>query len=48
MAGLNANVSLLELRNQVTDWISLREGPIGKPRGNLTVETRRDGLRLSP
>jgi hypothetical protein len=48
VAGLDANVSLLELRNQVTDWISLREGPIGKPRGNLTVETRRDGLRLSP
>ena len=48
VAGLNANVSLLELRNQVTDWISLREGPIGKPRGDLTVETRRDGLGLPP
>jgi len=48
VAGLDANVNLLELRNQVTDWLSLREGPIGKPRGNLTVETRRDGLELSP
>jgi len=48
VAGLDANVSLLELRAQVTDWISLREGPIGKPRGNLTVETRRDGLGLPP
>ncbi|HZJ53667.1 MAG TPA: serine/threonine-protein kinase [Myxococcaceae bacterium] len=48
VAGLNANVSLLELRAQVNDWISLREGPVGKPRGNLTVETRRDGLGLPP
>jgi hypothetical protein len=48
VAGLDANVNLLELRNQVTDWISLREGPVGKPRGNLTVETRRDGLRQAP
>jgi Protein kinase domain len=42
------NQSMRELRNEVSDWLSVREGPILKPRGNLTVETRRDGLRLDP
>jgi Protein kinase domain len=37
-----------ELRDAVDDWLSAREAPVIKPRGNLTVETRRDGLGLPP
>ena len=48
VAGLNANVSLLELRNQVNDWISLREGPGGKPRNNLTADPRSDAVGMRP
>ena len=40
------DVSVLELRDQVNDWISVREGPIGKP-GHL-VGTNRAELKLDP
>jgi IS5 family transposase len=39
--------TVLELRDAVNDWISMREGPISKPRGHL-LGVRRDQLRLAP
>jgi hypothetical protein len=47
VAARDTNVSVLELREAVNDWISVREGPIGKPRANL-VGTNRAELRLAP
>ena len=37
---------MLELRAAVNDWITVREGPIGKP-GHL-VGTNRAEMRLAP
>jgi hypothetical protein len=42
----DTDVSVLELREAVNDWISSREGPIGKP-GHL-VGTNRAQLKLAP
>ena len=47
VADRDTDMSVLELREAVNDWISVREGPIGKPRGNL-VGTNRAQLKLSP
>ena len=42
----DTNVSVIELREAVNDWISVREGPIGKP-GRL-VGTNGAELQLAP
>ena len=42
----DTNVSVIELREAVNDWISVREGPIGKP-GRL-VGTNGVELKLAP
>jgi hypothetical protein len=47
VANRDTDTSVLELREAVNDWISVREGPIGKPRANL-VGTNRAELRLAP
>ena len=47
VADRDTDVSVVELREAVNDWISVREGPIGKPRGNA-VGTNRADLRLAP
>lgn len=46
-AVIDQDSTVLELRDAVNDWISVREGPINKPRGNL-IDTRRDQLRMAP
>ena len=46
VAAQDTDVSVIELRDAVNDWISVREGPIGKPRGNLMG--RRAELKLAP
>ena len=42
----DSDVSVVELREAVNDWISVREGPIGKP-GHL-VGTNRAQLKIAP
>ena len=42
----DTDVSVVELREAVNDWISVREGPIGKP-GHL-VGTNRAQLKIAP
>jgi len=46
-ADRDTDVSVVELREAVNDWISVREGPIGKPRANL-IGTNRAQLKLAP
>ena len=46
MTERDTDVSVIELRDAVNDWISVREGPIGKP-GHL-VGTNRAQLKLAP
>ncbi|HUM09408.1 MAG TPA: serine/threonine-protein kinase [Myxococcaceae bacterium] len=46
-AVVDQDSTVVELREAVNDWISVREGPINKPRGNL-LDTRRDELRMAP
>jgi hypothetical protein len=41
------DATVLELRDAVNDWISVREGPINKPHGNVVGVTQ-DELRLAP
>ena len=47
VANRDTDTSVLELREAVNDWISVREGPIGKPGGNL-VGTNRAQLKIAP
>jgi hypothetical protein len=47
VAAEDPDVSVLELRQAVNDWISTRERPVGKPRGNLVGINRVD-LKISP
>ena len=46
VANRDTDMSVLELRAAVNDWITVREGPIGKP-GHL-VGTNRADMRLAP
>lgn len=46
-ADRDTDVSVVELREAVNDWISSREGPIGKPRANI-IGTNRAQLKLDP
>ena len=46
VANRDTDTSVLELRAAVSDWITVREGPIGKP-GHL-VGTNRAEMRLAP
>jgi serine/threonine protein kinase len=43
----DTDVSVTDLLDAVNEWISVREGPIGKPNGNL-VGTNRAQLKLAP
>ncbi|HVP59884.1 MAG TPA: serine/threonine-protein kinase [Myxococcaceae bacterium] len=46
-AVLDQDTTVVELREAVNDWISVREGPIGKPRGNLLAGGKAE-LKLAP
>jgi len=40
VADQEQDVSVLELREAVNDWLTVREGPLGKPLPNLVGEDR--------